>query len=151
MNKDRLVQEIKYELGQLRQLGETAGQLSAIKASERRSWDSAAAAKYISDLVLGLENLCKRRNAALGRVIAESPDSHQNLLDDFLQDKTLGGKLSPEVALRLKKYLRFRHRFMHGYGHEINWEIIDEPLKLLPETVSLLADIWETWTQELPA
>jgi hypothetical protein len=40
---------------------------------------------------------------------------------------------------------------MHGYGHEINWEIIDEPLKLLPETVSLLADIWETWIQELPA
>lgn len=145
MSNDRLRQEIRFELEQLRRVAQQAAQLSAVPAGERHPWDSAAAAKYVHDLALGLENLCKRRLAASGQSIPEGVDSHSKLLESFLNEPRLGGQLSDDLKLRLKKYARFRHRFVHGYGHEVNWEIVDEPLRLIPDTVAALAQVWEQW------
>ncbi|MCK5243451.1 hypothetical protein KAR34_13465 [bacterium] len=149
MNKSRLIQEIEYELIQLKRLSDTAVKLNLVSEKDRQPWDAAAAAKYISDLVIGLENLCKRRNAALDRIVPEGPEYHQVILDDFLQDDKLGGRLDKALAFRLKKYLRFRHRFVHSYGHEIDWLIIEEPLRLLPETITVLTEVWKNWLKEV--
>ena len=145
MPRGEVAEEIAFELGQLRQVAEVASRLSAVAPEQRRPWDSAAAAKYITDLVLGLENLCKRRYAHLRKAPPSGPDSHSRVLDEFLQEPDLGARLPAAVAHRLKLYLRFRHRFFHGYGHEVKWEIAEEPLRLLPETVAALADVWEHW------
>lgn len=82
--------------------------------------------------------------------ISEAPipsgaDSHNRLLEDFLSQPELGGKLSADIQHRLKKYKNFRHRFIHGYGFEVEWEKVDEPLRLLPETVKLLSSVWLGW------
>ena len=122
-----------------------AGMLAAVPVSERRPWDVAAAAKYVADLSLGLENLCKRRCHYLGLPVPEGRDSHSQVLRDFLSQPDLGGLLDAEVAQRLQKYLRFRHRFAHGYGHEVTWEVVEEPLRLLPSTVASLVSVWESW------
>jgi hypothetical protein len=150
MNKARLTEEIEYELSQLSKLADTVKAFLVSIGLNPQPWHAAAGAKYISDLVIGLENLCKRNNRALQREIPEGPEYHQNILDNFIQDNRLGGQLDPAIALRLKKYLRFRHRFIHGYGHDIHWEIIDEPLRLLPDTIGKIIGVWRKWLSELP-
>ena len=151
MNKNKLIEEIRFELNQLQGNVGNARQLASLPEKDRRPWDAVAAAKYISDVIAGLENLCKRRNAALNRKHPEGPDSHRRVLDDFIAEKQLGGRMTPENIAYLKKYLRFRHRFIHGYGHEITWGIIEEPLAKLPELVEEISRLWETWLSELPA
>jgi hypothetical protein len=150
MRKDRLAEEVQLQLAQLGQMAAVASQLAKVSAEERRPWDAAAAAKYIADLTLGLENLCRRRCIHLGIPLPEGEDSHSRLLEGFLSDPQLGGRLPAEIQQRLKKYLRFRHRFLHGYGHEVRWEIIEEPLSLLPQTVSALQTVWNGWLEDLP-
>jgi len=35
--------------------------------------------------------------------------------------------------------------FAHGYGYEVSWEIVEEPLRMLPDTVALLTSTWRRW------
>jgi hypothetical protein len=149
MNKDKLRAEVAYELDQLEQVADLATRLAALPAVDRRPWDAAAAAKYVYDLVLGLESLCRRRNAALGVAQPSGPDVHRQLLQQFLDDPLLGGRLSEEFVVRLQKYNRFRHRFAHGYGHQVSWEIVEEPLRLLPDTIHHLGEVWSEWVRQL--
>lgn len=81
--------------------------------------------------------------------VPEGEDSRTRILETFIEEPDLGATLSKEVKHRLKKYLRFRHRFVHGYGHEVKWEIVDEPLRLLPETVGILREVWLRWLQRM--
>lgn len=96
---------------------------------------------------MGVENLCKRRSSAFNLAWPSGPDFHSRVLDDFLRHPTLGAALSREAQERLKRYLKFRHRSVHGYGFEVSWEKVEEPLRLLPETVDLLSDIWTKWLE----
>ena len=149
--RHRLVREIELELNQLERVADIAGRLTAQSEADRRPWDAAAASKYVADLFLGFENLCKRRYRYLNQPLPSGPNYHSEILTDFLDEKALGGTLSDTVVERLKKYLRFRHRFSHGYGYDVSWEIAEEPLQLLPETVELLSRIWKSWLDDLPA
>ena len=149
MDRSRLAAEIEYEVGQLRKLAEHARQLSAIPEGERRPWDAAAAAKYIADISHALENMCRRCYAALGLPVPGGSDCHSQILGDFLTEPSLGQRLAPEVPARLKRYLAFRHRFIHGYAHEVTWGIVAEPLALIPETVDALAAVWLKWLKTL--
>lgn len=148
MDKHRLQEEINYELSQLEKITTISQQILSIPENQRKSWDATAAAKYIADFILGLENILKRKNTFLDCKLPEGPDFHHRLLNDFLNDKELGSQLSDEIRLRLKKYLRFRHRFIHGYGHEVNWEIVQEPLQLLPDTVKQIQLLWQKWLSQ---
>ncbi|OGJ90028.1 MAG: hypothetical protein A2268_12670 [Candidatus Raymondbacteria bacterium RifOxyA12_full_50_37] len=151
MKRDKLEAEIRFELGQLEELASAAKELSATVTHERRSWDPAAAAKYIADVAAGLENLCKRRYVYLEINPPAGPDSHNQILNDFFSTEGLGKALSEDIALRIKKYLRFRHRFIHGYGHKIQWELVEEPLRLIPDTVAILKKVWQEWLLNLSA
>jgi len=145
MDRNRLAAEIRFEIEQLHRLAITANNLLESIHGKPLPWHAAAGAKYVTDLWMGIENLCKRRCVYLGLKIPSGPDSHSRLLDDFLVHPELGGKLSSDIQHRLKKYKNFRHRFVHGYGFEMEWEKMDEPLRLLPETVELLTSLWLKW------
>lgn len=147
MDKDRLTTEIRFELEQLRRLAIAVNQLLASIKGEPLPWHAAAGAKYVADLWMGIENLCKRRCVYLEIKAPSGADSHSRLLDDFLANPELGGKLSPDIQRRLKKYKNFRHRFVHGYGFEVEWGKVEEPLRLLPETVELLTLVWLKWLE----
>lgn len=151
MNKADLEGDIRYELGQLRVLAGRAAELSTLPASQRELWECMAVAKLVADFYMGCENLIKRHHRALGRAAVEAPDSHTQLLRDFLDDSGLGAHLSCECRERMELYLRFRHRFVHGYGSEVKWEMVEEPLRLIPEMVELVAHVWEQWLSGLPA
>ena len=51
----------------------------------------------------------------------------------------MSDELPPGAGDRLRKYLSFRHRFIHNYGDQLSWGIVRGPLGLLPETVAFLA------------
>ena len=148
--KARLREEVGYELRQLQRLAAEAGEHTTGPDSEHSSWDAAAAAKYISDLFGGLENLWKRRCVFLNVRPPAGPDSHLQVLKDFLAAPGLGDSISPGMAARLRKYLDFRHRFIHGYGFMVTWEMVAEPLRDLPETVAVLTAAWTGWLDNLP-
>jgi hypothetical protein len=150
MNKQALIEEIRWELSQLNRLTAAARELAAVPEERRDPWDAAAAAKYVADVFRGLENLCKRRSVYLGEPWPDGPDSHARILADFIEDPTLGGRLALEIAERLKQYKGFRHRFLHAYAFETRWEMVDEPLRLIPETIDALTAVWEHWIEELP-
>ncbi len=59
MDRARLTLEVQCEIEHLRTLAERAQKLSSIPANERREWDALAAAKYIADVWLAVENLCR--------------------------------------------------------------------------------------------
>lgn len=145
MNSDKLTAEVTQELNQLRRVAEHAAELAKVPAEDRFPWHAAAAAKYIADLVSGLEILCKRRYRSSNLPVPEGEDSHARILEEFIATPELGANLTDEVKHRLRKYLRFRHRFVHGYGHEVLWDIVDEPLHLLPETIAILREVWLHW------
>ena len=148
MDKNRLAAEIQFEIDQLRQLAITVKGLQESINGCPLPWHAAAGAKYVADLWMGIENLCKRRCIYLGLPIPSGVDSHNRLLEEFLAQPELGGKLSADIQRRLKKYKNFRHRFVHGYGFEIDWEKVNEPLCLLPETVELLGSLWLGWLHD---
>ena len=50
------------------------------------------------DLFLGLENLSKRRYRYLGLPLPGGPESHSEILEQFLADADLGGRLGNDVA-----------------------------------------------------
>ncbi|OGV83620.1 MAG: hypothetical protein A3K19_07715 [Lentisphaerae bacterium RIFOXYB12_FULL_65_16] len=147
MDRRRLAREIGCEIEQLRGGAVLAATLAAVPHSERRPWDPQAAAKIVADLAGGFENLCRRRWKFLGIQQPQGPDWHKRMLEDFLSTEGLGDQLSAALADRLRKYLSFRHRFVHGYGTEVSWATVEEPLRLLPETVEILASVWTGWLQ----
>jgi len=142
-------EQIEFELDQLQGVASLAAQLSSMDENERRPWDAAAAAKIVADLPAGLENLCKRRMKYLEQEVPQGPQSHAEILRAFLEAEDFRDLFDGDFALRLKKYLRFRHRFIHGYGHQVDWEIVDEPLRLLPDTINRLTNIWQHWLESL--
>ena len=66
MDKERLGLGINCELNHLRRLADVAKRMLAVPPEGRHEWDAWAAAKCITDLWMGFENLCKRRLAAMG-------------------------------------------------------------------------------------
>jgi len=148
MDRERLAAEMDCEFDHLRRLAGQAEELARVPSAERRPWDAAAAAKYLADLSLGLENLCKRRYVYLRTSVPQGFDSHSRILADFLAEPLLGRQLAPDTARNLKKYLAFRHRFIHGYGHEVDWTMVEEPLRLLPDMVKILISVWQAWLEK---
>ena len=149
MKKQALKEQIRWELSQLKRVAESAREMAALPEAKRDPWDATAAAKYVSDVIHGLENLWRRRCAFLSEPLPQGPDSHSRILNCFLQNPSLGGHLPPEIADRLKMYMRFRHRFIHGYAFEPDWAMVKEPLGLMPETITAMEEVWESWLNEL--
>jgi len=111
MDKDRLATEIQFELEQLRRLATAVNQLLISIKGEPLPWHAAAGAKYVADIWMGIENLCKRRCSYLEIKAPSGADSHSRLLGDFFANPELGGKLSPDIQHRLKKIQEFPPSF----------------------------------------
>jgi len=150
MTTDRLRAELRWELSQLARLSALAQQLRAVPVTERRPWDVFAAATLIGNFYEGFENLLRRRLKFLDQPLPAGADSHTALLEDFLAAEDLGQALPAELADRLHKYRIFRHRYVHSYGFELTWETVDEPLRLLPDTIAGLTAVFERWMTALP-
>ncbi len=78
----------------------------------------AAISTYIHNIYKGIENILaiilKHRNI----VIVKSDSWHKNIVNKALEIKII----SNELSLELKKYLSFRHYFVHGYSVKLRQE-----------------------------
>ncbi len=89
-----------------------------------------ALAAMLHSLYTGMEGVLKRIHRLRGGSAPRRDTWHSDLLLASSQSSgALRAPVSPALALRLKEYLRFRHRFRQGYGHELNWELL-RPLVL---------------------
>ncbi len=148
MQPEDVRRDILFETGRLRVLAEAARSALARPGLKKDSWDAAAAGKLISDLVSGLESLLKRKARAEGKPIPQGPAWHLELLTAFLADPVFNSAWTePQKALWIR-YLRFRHRFIHGYGHELGWDMVQEPFVGLPSMAESLAQAWENWVNQ---
>lgn len=145
IKKEKLIRELNYEIERLKGLVPVIRKLIELTDEEKRPWDAVAAAKYISDFWMGFESLWKCRLRYHDESSPDGSESHAKVLNDLISEPELGTILTEDEILTLKKYLRFRHRFIHGYGNEISWELVEEPLKLLPITITLVERIWNNW------
>jgi hypothetical protein len=137
--------DILFEIERLRALAAAARAAMQRPGLEKDAWDAAAAGKMISDLVGGLESLLKRKARADGKILPQGPDWHLVLLNGFLADPAFGYTWTESQKALWTRYLRFRHRFIHGYGHEMGWSMVREPLVELPAMAEALALVWENW------
>jgi len=145
MPPDDFKRDILFETGRLRKLAEAARSALERPGLRKDAWDAAAAGKLISDLIGGLESFLKRRARLEGISLAQGSDWHLELLNSFLTDPAFGAAWTESQKALWMRYLRFRHRFIHGYGHELSWEIVQEPLEGLPAMAEGLAQAWEKW------
>lgn len=137
--------DIFFETNRLRQLASTAKAALSRPELKKDSWDAAAAGKLISDLIGGLESLLRKKSRAENTPMPQGPDWHLVMLNGFLEDPAFQSAWSESQKALLLRYLRFRHRFVHGYGHELSWEMVQEPLTDLPAIAEALAKAWEQW------
>jgi hypothetical protein len=145
MLPDDLQRDVLFEAGRLRKLASAARTALERPGLRKDAWDAAAAGKLISDLMGGLESLMKRKARAEGKSLPQGPDWHLEQLNGFLGDPAFGMTWTESQKALWMRYLRFRHRFIHGYGHELVWEIVQEPLEQLPAMAEELARVWELW------
>ena len=74
----------------------------------------------------GIENIFKRIHKHLGISLPKGENWHIILIDRFSIDSNFEFpiKFSSNLIEKITDYRRFRHYFIHGYSHNLNWEIL---------------------------
>lgn len=83
----------------------------------------------------GIENIIKRIYKSYKIELPKGDDWHIVLLDRCANDSESNSpiKLSKDLIEKLTDYRRFRHYFFHGYGHNLNWEILSDGVSNMRE------------------
>jgi hypothetical protein len=145
--------EVKEDvLDETKSIDETLGRLREV----RKSFDSArkdystepAMGTYLMNFYNGVENILKRISKEYYSVIPRGGGWHKELL--LLSTTPPEGKIAifeEAVVERLHRYLGFRHRFVSGYGFQLNGEkmldLIDNIDDLWAEIKKGISLFWE--------
>lgn len=121
---DKLIDQIDFELGQLRQLLAEGREL--IEGSKREN--PKATSRWALGAILhafynGVENILKRIAVAYNEKPEKSGQWHIDLLSQMAEpNKQRPPVISPELQKTLRQYLAFRHIFRSIYTHELRWD-----------------------------
>ena len=107
--------------------------LKEVGASEPTNVQKTALGGFASQFYNGIENILKRILRYNEIELPKDENWHIKLLDRFSSDSDLPVKFSPEFIDELNDYRRFRHYFFHGYGHNLNWNILSSSVKNIRE------------------
>lgn len=117
----RVVSEIEEELRNVDAL------LSELKGHGKEEPDNTfylrAVGSIFHDFYCGVERIFKRIAEELNGGIPEGENWHIQLLKDMSLkiEEIRPPVISKELAMELKGYLEFRHRFRNIYGFELEW------------------------------
>lgn len=85
----------------------------------------------------GIENILKRIHKFFKLDLPKGDDWHSILLERFSLESEfiIPVKLSKKLIDDFNDLRRFRHYFYHGYGHNLNWEILSNGVKDIQSTL----------------
>jgi uncharacterized protein YutE (UPF0331/DUF86 family) len=133
---DNLEQEILAEKEYI------SGTLQALEKSMRRKRKTvielSAIGTFLQNTYSGIENILKRILKFKKIPVLHTETYHQDLLNLSVKHKII----SENMFYELKKYLGFRHFFVHGYG------IMMDEEKLMPLAENL-PDVWSKFDLEI--
>ena len=135
-----LAQQIREELENIELLAQRAETWLQGRREEPAPLEIMGAGKIVHDFYTGAERIFERIAVQVDDYLPASAHSHNDLLRQM--ERPWGEKrpalLDHGLALRLHRYMRFRHLFRHTYGYELVWE----ELRPLVEGLSgVLADL----------
>jgi hypothetical protein len=121
----QLRKEIQLELERME---ETVAEIDALRRElgsqvpEMRG--RAAAAKFMEDLYMGIENVLKRIVKFQGEELPTGERWHVELFEQFCAPGTSSFPVFFEDRWveRTDSFRRFRHVTHHGYAHDLQWE-----------------------------
>lgn len=130
--EQEILAEKEHILDTLRALEKT------MKREERTVVELAAIGVFLQNTYNGMENIQKRILKFKNVPVPHTETYHQDLLNLSVKHKII----SENVSNELKKYLGFRHFFIHGYG-----TMMDEK-KLIP-LAEKLPEVWSKFYLEI--
>ncbi|MDI6782278.1 MAG: hypothetical protein QME49_09290 [bacterium] len=133
---ENLKDKINYDVENIK---ETITELNkALSCPTFGNIELAAISTYIHNIYKGMENILtlilKHKNV----VIVKNDSWHKSIVNEALEI----GIISNELSLELKKYLSFRHYFIHGYSVKLRQE------DLLPLAKNI-ESVWNNFKQTI--
>lgn len=131
---ENLRDKINYDIENIE---ETIAELD--KALSRPIFENielAAISTYIHNIYKGMENILTLILKHKNIIIVKNDSWHKSIVNKALEIKII----SNELSLELKKYLSFRHYFVHGYSVKIRQE------DLLPLAKNI-ESVWNNFKQ----
>ncbi len=133
-----LARQIRDELEHLRQLVNQAETWLRGYKGEPTSLEIMGAGKIVHDFYGGVERIFERIAMRLDEDLPPGPHWHTDLLRRM--EHPWGEKrqavVDHDLALRLHRYLRFRHLFRHTYGYELVWDELRPLVEGLPRALA---------------
>ncbi|MFA0782413.1 nucleotidyltransferase family protein [Fervidibacter sacchari] len=143
--------EVGYELKELERIvGKVKKAVSRLRKPPKEE-RLIALGKYVHDFYECVERIFERIEKRLEVSIPTGSSWHTHLLRQMEQE--IEGKrpavIDHDLALRLHRYLRFRHLFRHTYGYELVWEELRPLVEGLPEVFNALRTQLESFLAKL--
>ncbi len=132
----KLLEEISIDLESMFQIViDVEALLAEVKTQTPNNIYKTALGGFAAQFYNGIENIMKRIHKAYNIDLPRGDNWHIVLLDRFSvnSDFPTPCKFSDELILSLTDYRRFRHYFFHGYGHNLNWDIISNAVSDINE------------------
>lgn len=143
---EKVISQIKFEIGQVDQLFESYADL--LKRARRETPDlveATAVASVLHSFYNGLENIFLSIAKGIDADVPSGAQWHRDVLTQMTESATSRGPvLTVEMAHRLADYLGFRHFYRHSYSFYLEWEEVEK-------LVTPLAEVWEQAKGELQA
>ncbi|MCI0530265.1 MAG: nucleotidyltransferase domain-containing protein [Nitrospira sp.] len=138
--KEALKQDMVDELINLGRLVDEAKLLLQRVPQEPTFIEIRAAGSVVHDFYNGVERIFERIAVRLGPGLPAGENWHTLLLQSMGSgiEGIRAAVIDQPLALRLLDYLRFRHRFRHTYGYELQWDRLRSLVEGLEETLTRL-------------
>ena len=133
--REALAQQIREELENLSRLVEQGNTFLRQETRGPTPVEIMGAGKIIHDFYTGVERIFERVAVGIDEDLPSGPHWHTDLLRR-MENPWLGKRgavVNHEVALRLHRYMRFRHLFRHTYGYELSWDELRPLVEFLPQ------------------
>jgi len=141
---DKVISQVKFEVGQIDQLLESyADLLERVQKNTPDLVEVTAVASVLHSFYNGLENIFLAIAKGSDADIPAGSQWHRDLLIRMTESTASRGPvLTTDLAHRLMDYLGFRHFYRHSYSFFLEWEELDK-------LVTPLAEVWAQVKSEL--
>ncbi len=150
---DALRRELSYEMDNLGRIVAKVKRITSRMRKPPKEERLIVLGKHVHDFYECGKRTDERIEKRLGVEIPTGSSWHIFLLQQM--EREVEGKrpsvIDHELALRLHRYLRFRHVFRHTYGYELVWDELRPLVEGLPELFDTLRTQIESFLAKLKA